>query len=45
VTSLYARAGNRWYIKEIIAGKGKDLALSKEEESAIDNAKHIGGIS
>jgi hypothetical protein len=45
MTSLYARAGNRWYIKEIIAGKGKDLALSKEEESAIDNAKHIGGIS
>lgn len=44
MTSLYARAGNRWYIKEIISGKGKDVALSKEEEAAIDKAKHIGGV-
>ncbi len=43
LTSLYARSGNRWYIKDIIAGKGKDVALSKEEEAAIDKAKHIGG--
>lgn len=44
MTSLYARAGNRWYVKEIISGKGKDVALSKEEEAAIDKAKHIGGL-
>lgn len=43
LTSLYARSGNRWYVKDIIAGKGKDVALSKEEEAAIDKAKHIGG--
>lgn len=42
MTSLYARSGNRWYIKKIVAGKGKELALSKEEESAIENAKYIG---
>jgi len=45
MTSLYARAGNRWYVKEIIAGKGKDVALSKEEEAAIDKAKREGGLS
>ena len=38
ITSLYARTGNRWYVKEVRAGKGKDLALSKEEESAIKKA-------
>lgn len=43
LTSLYARAGNRWYVKEVISGRGKEVALSKEEESAIDKAKHIGG--
>jgi len=42
MTSLYARAGNRWYVKEIVRGKGKDIALSKEEESAIEKAKPIG---
>jgi len=42
MTSLYARGGNRWYIKKIIKGKGKELALSKEEESAIEKAKYIG---
>lgn len=42
LTSLYARSGNRWYVKDIIAGKGKDVALSKEEEAAIEKAKHIG---
>lgn len=35
MTSLYGRSGNRWYIKEVISGKGKDLGLSKEEEHAI----------
>ena len=42
MTSLYARAGNRWYVKEIHGGKGKDLELSKEEKAAIEKAK-IGG--
>lgn len=38
ITSLYARTGNRWYVKQIRAGKGRDLELSKEEEHAIKNA-------
>ena len=40
ITSLYARTGNRWYVKQVSAGKGQDLELSKEEESAIRKA-HI----
>lgn len=40
MTSLYARNGNRWYVKEIMSGKGKSVALSHEEESAIKHA-HI----
>lgn len=39
ITSLYARTGNRWYVKEIHAGKGRDLELSKEEELAIRKAR------
>ena len=39
MTSLYARSGNRWYVKEVVDGKGKEMALSKEEESAIEKAK------
>lgn len=42
MTSLYARAGNRWYVKEVMKGKGKDLALSREEEAVIEKAKHTG---
>ncbi len=38
VTSLFARSGNRWFVKEIINGKSRDLELSKEEESAIHRA-------
>ena len=38
MTSLYGRSGNRWYVKEVIQGKGKDLELSKEEEAAIKKA-------
>lgn len=38
ITSLYARTGNRWYVKQIRAGKGRDLELSKEEEHAIKKA-------
>lgn len=38
MTSLYARMGNRWYIKQIFGGKGRDIELSKEESSAIAQA-------
>ena len=38
MTSLYARTGHRWYIKEVVSGKGKDIALSKEEQAAIQQA-------
>lgn len=41
MTSLYARTGNRWYIKHIKAGVCEDVALSKEEESAIKKARPI----
>lgn len=39
MTSLYARTGHRWYIKEVAKGKGKTLALSKEEQAAVEKAK------
>jgi hypothetical protein len=39
MTSLYARTGNRWYIKEVKNGKGKELELSKEENGAIAQAQ------
>lgn len=39
ITSLYARTGNRWYVKEIRGGKGSSVALSKEEMAAIAKAK------
>ena len=38
MTSLYARTGNRWYIKYIKAGAGQDVELSKEEKASIKNA-------
>lgn len=38
MTSLYARSGNRWYVKQINDGRGKDIELSKEELSAIQQA-------
>lgn len=38
MTSLYARTGNRWYVKTIGEGKGKDIELSKEEIAAIRQA-------
>lgn len=40
ITSLYARTGNRWYVKEVRAGKGQELELSKEEQTAIKKAHH-----
>ena len=42
MTSLYARSGNRWYVKQIYGGKGKDIELSKEEMSAIKQAIGTG---
>lgn len=45
MTSLYARTGHRWYIKEVVSGKGKELVLSKEEQTAVQKAKPVGGIT
>ncbi len=45
MTSLYARTGNRWYIKKVEGGKGKELALSKEEQAAVQKAKPFGGTT
>ncbi len=44
MTSLYARTGNRWYIKHIKLGKSEDVELSKEEQLAIKKARPIGGV-
>jgi hypothetical protein len=44
MTSLYARTGHRWYIKEVVSGKGKELVLSKEEQAAVQKAKPFGGV-
>lgn len=41
MTSLYGRSGNRWYVKEVTQGIGKDIELSKEEQSAIEKAKKV----
>lgn len=38
ITSLYARSGTRWYVKQIKAGKGVEYELSKEEKEAIKKA-------
>jgi hypothetical protein len=43
MTSLYARTGNRWYVKEVRLGKGKDYDLSKEELNAIHKAQEFKG--
>jgi hypothetical protein len=43
MTSLYARTGNRWYVKEVHGGKGKEYELSKEEQSAIHKAQPMKG--
>lgn len=39
MTNLYARSGNRWYIKEVEAGRGREMELSREEEAAIKRAQ------
>ncbi len=41
MTSLFARTGHRWYVKQVQGGKGKDFELSKEEERAISIARPI----
>lgn len=41
MTSLYARTGNRWYVKEIREGRGKGIELSREEAAAIKRAQVI----
>lgn len=41
LTSLYARTGNRWYIKQVISGRGDEIALSKEEQLAVNSAQSI----
>lgn len=43
MTSLYARTGNRWYVKEVRLGKGKEYDLSKEELNAIHKAQVFKG--
>ena len=43
MTSLYARTGNRWYVKEVRGGHGKGIELSKEEMAAIKRAQTLGG--
>jgi hypothetical protein len=45
MTSLYARTGHRWYIKEVAGGKGKELALSREEQAAVQKAKPFEGVT
>jgi len=41
MTSLYARTGNRWYIKHVKLGQGVDVELSREEKLAIKEAKPV----
>ncbi len=41
MTSLYARTGNRWYIKQVAGGKGVEIDLSQEEKTAIKNARKL----
>lgn len=45
ITSLYARNGNRFYIKQVRSGHGVGLDLSKEELTAISKAKPMTEIS
>jgi len=42
MTSLYARTGNRWYVKEVRKGKASGVELSKEEVAAMKRAQIIG---
>lgn len=41
MTSLYARTGNRWYVKRVQKGEGSEVALSREEKAAIREAKRV----
>lgn len=42
MTSLYARSGNRWYIKHIKQGTCEEMELSKEEQLAIKKSRPVG---
>lgn len=39
LSSLYTRAGNRWYVKRVEKGTGVEHELSKEEEEVIKKAQ------
>jgi hypothetical protein len=41
MTSLYARTGNRWYIKQVKHAVGIEVELSREEKAAIREAKRV----
>lgn len=41
LTSLHNRGNTRWYIKNIVKGKGVDFDLSDEEKQAIKNAHKV----
>lgn len=41
MTSLYARTGNRWYIKHVKHAEGLDVELSREEKTAVKEAKPV----
>lgn len=41
MTSLYARTGNRWYIKQVKNAVGIEVELSREEKAAIREAKRV----
>lgn len=41
ISSLYSRAGTRWYAKRVINGKGLEHELSEEEKKSIKEAKKI----
>lgn len=45
MTSLYARTGNRWYIKYVRKGTSQEVELSKEEQTAIKKARPITEVS
>lgn len=42
ISGLYSRSGMRWYVKQVVNGKGFEHDLSDEETKAIQIAKKIG---
>lgn len=41
ISSLYSRAGTRWYAKKVVEGTGLEHELSEEEKKVIKEAKKI----